>query len=74
MNQIATAAAVVALVYAATDFLRYAAARQRAQRAPPDALQTWEDEGGAVLVTRSRTAAQVAPHPGRTGIADSARG
>jgi hypothetical protein len=54
------AAATLALGVRA--ILRKGAARsERTQRR--EAIQTWEDEGGAVPVSRSATAAQVSPPP-----------
>jgi hypothetical protein len=41
---------------------RAEAARQNTPRAKPEALQRWEDEGGAVPVAANRTAQQVQPH------------
>jgi hypothetical protein len=73
LNRFITALALLAIALGAKHIVGYAIAR-RQRREQREALQTWEGEGGAVPVTPGRTAAQVMPHPERSGISDAARG
>jgi hypothetical protein len=57
-----TLLAAATLTVGALQFLDYVKSRGK-RRAQREALQTWEDEGGAVPVSRSTTAAQVGREP-----------
>lgn len=57
-----TIAAGAMLAFGAKKLLGYLR-RKAGRRTQREALQTWEAEGGAVPVSRSRTAAQVPPSP-----------
>lgn len=56
---------VIALALGIQNILHYARYRRR-KLAQPNALQTWESEGGAVPTSAGRTAAQVSPEPAAT--------